>query len=228
MIYFNFIDFVLVLLFGLVLPFISGIQSHKGLDEIQFDAYSRKRFYYSNSLMLAGMAILILADWWFFKRPFQRMGFQLPTNTLLVYAAIALTCLLYVLDMIYTKMKVKKSAQSNTPIPFLPARWNEIPVYLIMCFSAAAFEEIIFRGFMVTYFIKPYEDGFPWMAVCFPATLFAMGHFYQGIGAVVKIFLLSALFALIFIYSGSLLYVMIIHFLIDLIGGMAAISSSKK
>jgi uncharacterized protein len=60
------------------------------------------------------------------------------------------------------------------------------------------------------------------MAAAFPAVLFSLAHFYQGYKAMGKIFLLSLLFALIFIFSKSLIIVVIIHFLIDLVGGLLA------
>jgi membrane protease YdiL (CAAX protease family) len=56
-----------------------------------------------------------------------------------------------------------------------------------------------------------------------PALLFSLAHGYQGWQAVGKIFLLSVLLALIFLASGSIWLVMLIHTLIDLVGGLAAI-----
>jgi membrane protease YdiL (CAAX protease family) len=71
------------------------------------------------------------------------------------------------------------------------------------------------------------KDGFPFMAAIFPAVLFSLAHFYQGYKAMAKIFLLSALIALIFIFSKSLVIVVIIHFLIDFVGGLAAMRMKK-
>lgn len=228
MIYFNFLDFLLLLVFGLVLPFLSGIQSHKGLQHLHFDAYTRKKFYLTNSLMLGGMAGVILCTWWWFDRSFSLMGFVRPQNSDTVTILIIATSFLYVSDLVYSILRSKSSSHTDPAIPFLPEKTGELPVYLIMCLSAAVFEEIVFRGFMVTYFIAPYSETFPWMAAFFPAFLFAIAHFYQGIVSVGKIFLLSSLFALIFIFSGSLIYVMLLHFMIDLIGGIASLYAPKK
>ena len=46
--------------------------------------------------------------------------------------------------------------------------------------------------------------------------------------AILKIFLLSLLLGIIFIWSGSLWLVMIIHFLIDLIGGLVMMYLLRK
>jgi membrane protease YdiL (CAAX protease family) len=61
-----------------------------------------------------------------------------------------------------------------------------------------------------------------------PAFFFAIAHFYQGSRAVLKIFILAAVFGYVFIYSGSLLVVMILHFLVDAIGGLLTMKYIKE
>ena len=133
-----------------------------------------------------------------------------------------------ILHSIFSPDELKKTQEQwETSVPFLPEHFRELPAYTFMCITAGVCEEILFRGYMVTYFIDPMHDGFPWMAALFPAVLFSLAHFYQGYKAMLKIFLLSLLFALIFIFSKSLLIVIVIHFLVDLIGGIAAIRMKK-
>jgi membrane protease YdiL (CAAX protease family) len=122
----------------------------------------------------------------------------------------------------------KTHEQWESSVPFLPENYRELPAYTVMCVTAGVCEEIMYRGFLVNYFIDPLKPGFPWMAAIFPAVLFSIAHFYQGYIAMFKIFLLSLLFALIFIFSKSLLFVIIIHFLIDLTGGVMAIKIKDK
>jgi membrane protease YdiL (CAAX protease family) len=64
-------------------------------------------------------------------------------------------------------------------------------------------------------------------AVAVPAFAFAIAHFYQGAKAVVKIFVLAIFFGYMFILSGSLLLVMILHILVDAIGGLLTIKYMK-
>jgi uncharacterized protein len=138
----------------------------------------------------------------------------------------------YVADITYAVISpesLKKTYdQWESTVPFLPESPRELPAYIFMCISAGVCEEILYRGFLVTYFIDPMKDGFPFMAAVFPAVLFSLAHFYQGYKAMGKIFLLSMLFALIFIFSKSLIIVIIIHFLIDLVGGLVAMRMNKK
>ena len=81
---------------------------------------------------------------------------------------------------------------------------------------------------MVGYFLEGTKEGIPWLALLAPAILFSLAHFYQGWAAVLKITILAILLNVIFIYSQSLYPTMIIHFLIDLIGGIVAMLQFQK
>ena len=83
---------------------------------------------------------------------------------------------------------------------------------------------------MVTYFLPQYNysDGLPVLAAVAPAFLFSLAHYYQGIHAMLKIFVLSLLLGLIFIISESIYIVMAIHFFIDLIGGLLAMKFMQE
>lgn len=96
-----------------------------------------------------------------------------------------------------------------------------MPAYLFMCASAAVSEELVYRGFMVAYFLPAYNgrEGIPFLAVTVPALLFSLAHLYQGWQAVAKILLLSILLACIYVLSGSLWLVIGIHFAIDAVSG---------
>jgi membrane protease YdiL (CAAX protease family) len=66
------------------------------------------------------------------------------------------------------------------------------------------------------------------LSILLPAFVFSVAHFYQGVKAVVKIFILAIIFGYIFIYSGSLLIVMILHLLVDAIGGLLTMKYMKE
>jgi membrane protease YdiL (CAAX protease family) len=66
------------------------------------------------------------------------------------------------------------------------------------------------------------------LSVFLPAFVFSIAHFYQGVKAVIKIFVLAVLFGYLFVFSGSLLIVMILHFLVDAVGGLLTIKYMKE
>jgi membrane protease YdiL (CAAX protease family) len=137
-------------------------------------------------------------------------------------------------DVLFAVRKVRKGEALEEALeegtPFLPRKPRELPAYLLMCLSAGVFEEIIYRGYMVTYFLPPYnfKNGLPILAIIAPAFLFSLAHYYQGWQAVAKIFLLSVLLAAIFLISESIWLVMLIHAGIDLAGGLLAIALLRK
>jgi hypothetical protein len=110
---------------------------------------------------------------------------------------------------------------------FLPEQKSELTYYIILCICAGIFEEIIYRSFMVTYFLPTQQVGFPFIALFAPAILFSLAHYYQGWQAVFKIMLFSSLLGWIFIVSKSIYLNMFIHFMVDLISGILIMKSKK-
>jgi len=224
-------DHILVLLFGIALPWFSGVRGQEQLKDIVFTKEVRKQFYLSNSLVMSFLALFTLGCWMLQHRSLSELGFRIIQPGRLHWLAAILLMVLFIIDLVYSFFfdKDRNTPQKNldSKVPFLPKDYNELVYYTIMCFSAGVGEEILYRGFMVTYFIDPFEVGFPWIALLLPALLFSLAHYYQGYIAVLKIFLLSLLFALIFIWSSSLILPIVIHFLIDFIGGLVAIVRRK-
>ncbi|HMP31688.1 MAG TPA: CPBP family intramembrane metalloprotease, partial [Saprospiraceae bacterium] len=65
-------------------------------------------------------------------------------------------------------------------------------------------------------------------AILIPSLIFALSHMYQGWLNVLKIFTISLLFGNIYVYSESLLIVIVLHILVDLVSGSLLIFNKKK
>jgi uncharacterized protein len=228
-------DHILAILFGLIIPFVSGYRSTKGLNNAVFDSDTKKKLYRVNSLSLALLALVIVIVWFIYSRPWEALGFSqgFGLNNAVIWLVIAFV-LLYTADTVYAfsnpsnKKGLLERWQVNTP--FLPTKTHELPWYFVMCTSAGVGEEIIFRGFLITYCLHLFA-GFEnpgWWAVMLPAMVFSISHYYQGKRAVIKIFVLSVLFGFIFLKSGSLWIAMILHFLVDALGGILSIWLLKR
>lgn len=85
----------------------------------------------------------------------------------------------------------------------------------LVSLKAAVFEEIIFRGYLLSNFLLL---TFPTLAILLQALLFFIPHLYQGIFNAVLPLVGGFLFGLIFFLTGSLTVVIIAHFTGDLIG----------
>ena len=230
----TFLDHIYIWIFGIILPFLTGLQSNQLSGGIRFDEYLRKKLYLSNSLMLtlAGSSVLIL--WALKKRAFSSIGFQEPdwTNLTLLLVLLSIFFGLYVVDLVVSLKKKSTSDEEEAwyeKSSFLPEKWKEMPAFILLCMCAGIFEEIIYRGFMVTYFFDNNSTGsISWMALFAPAFLFSLAHFYQGWMAVLKIFFFTLLLNFIFIQTKSLYPTMVIHFLIDLMSGMTGLQKNLK
>lgn len=228
-------DDVLIWIFGIILPFFSGLQSQLLAGSLHYNEYTRKKLYLSNSLMLALAGSVILILWQFKQRNFIDLGFQTPNlanQYITVFLLIGVFIVGYLIDLLISAKKIKHLQEEENwfeKSSFLPEKAKELPAYVLLCLCAGIFEEIIYRGFMVTYFLP--SDGsanIPWVALFAPSVLFSLAHTYQGWVAVIKIFIFSILLGSIFIITKSIYPTMILHFLIDLIGGIVAMKQYKK
>ena len=228
-------DDVLIWIFGIILPFFSGLQSQLLAGSLHYNEYTRKKLYLSNSLMLALAGSVILILWQFKQRNFIDLGFQTPNlanQYITVFFLIGVFIVGYLIDLLISSRKIKHLQEEENwfeKSSFLPEKAKELPSYVLLCLCAGIFEEIIYRGFMVTYFLPTDGSGnIPWVALFAPSVLFSLAHTYQGWVAVIKIFIFSILLGSIFIITKSIYPTMILHFLIDLIGGIVAMKQYKK
>lgn len=227
-------DHILAIVFGIAIPFYAAYKRPKDLVGRHFESHQKKSIYLANSFSLFVMALVIIVVWLLFKRPLAELGFKPISNIEGWWWLALIFILLYIIDTVVaitSKENLKKNFDANnSKTPFMPTKRHELPLYFLMCFSAGVFEEIIFRGFLVTYFMFLLSDivsGEMW-AVFLPALVFSVAHYYQGSKAVLKILILSVLFGYIFILSDSLLIVMLLHFLVDAVGGLLTMKYMKK
>ncbi len=113
----------------------------------------------------------------------------------------------------------------------LPATWQEFAHFgSVVSLSAAVCEELVYRGYFITYLLV-LLDGRPEaqaIAIAGSSLAFGIAHAYQGGLALVKITGLSVLFAWLFVSTGSLLLVVLLHFLVDFSSGILGVLKHKE
>ena len=201
---------------------------------IHFSSDQKKQIYISGSFSLFIMGAIVVSVWLIFKRPLAELGLTQPGNFRSWWWLAIIFVLVYLLDTVVTLSSKKEIDETvdnwKKRTPFLPTKNSELPEYFLLCFSAGVFEEIVYRGYLINYCWYLF-DGYNYqqmIAVVLPALAFSIAHFYQGAKAVLKIFFLAVFFGYLFIYSGSLLIVMILHFLVDAVGGLLTIKYMKR
>jgi len=109
-----------------------------------------------------------------------------------------------------------------TPLPALtPAQdLGQLLLATVLVIIVAVAEETIFRGYLMLRLIAVTES--PTAAVALSAVLFSLGHGYEGSAGVITVGAMGAVFAVVYLWRGSLVAPMTMHFLQDFIGIVVA------
>lgn len=97
----------------------------------------------------------------------------------------------------------------------LPKTLTEKILWAFLAITAGFCEETIFRGYLITR-LRLYTNTKSWILPVILASLsFGSGHAYQGWGGLILITTYGAMFALLYLHTGTLWPVVIAHFLQD-------------
>jgi membrane protease YdiL (CAAX protease family) len=106
----------------------------------------------------------------------------------------------------------------SAPTPgFLTAQgsWQFVLAFVLVVIVALS-EETIFRGYLMLRFGAITNS--PAVAVILSAFVFSLGHGYEGSAGVVTVGVMGLVFALVYLWRGSLVAPIVMHFLQDFIG----------
>lgn len=219
-------DHLIFFLVGVAFPMMSLMSERVSEGEIDENILPpKKHLFYTNALMLwvAAMAVFTVIN--LSNHDFSLFGFSPFVINEKVLIAIGIFGIIYIADLVFGLMvpsiRAKRISNLENLKLILPINLREFASYIFLAVSAGICEEFIYRGFLINYFLQMLGSS-NWsfsMAVLIPAIIFAISHLYQGWIAVAKILILSCLFGIIFLFSKSLILVIIIHILVDLISG---------
>lgn len=108
------------------------------------------------------------------------------------------------------------SGPEHPPAFLIPASGPQYLLSLVFLFVVAVSEETIFRGYLLLRFGALTRS--PAAAVLISSAIFSLGHGYQGTAGVFGVGVLGIIFALVYLWRGSLIAPMVIHFLQDFVG----------
>lgn len=234
---FTWIDHLLFIIIALVLP-IMAIATSTQMDEESEDLGSKLKFnkkdlYYQNGLMLWIGALVVSTAWLYAGKSYHALGLSTPVINNKVLMLCGALILIYVVDLVISIAHYKRESHGSDDdsLDFIaPTNFKEFKHFVFLALSAGVCEEVIFRGFLVNY-VKYWVPDHAWqlhMAVLVSSVFFSISHLYQGWINVLKIFVIALLFGYIYVYSQSLVLVVIIHFLVDLVSGMMMLVFNKK
>lgn len=194
------------------------------------------RMYYANGLLLLSLALLVLVVWYFTGRPFTELGlgWGTPPYDPIAVGVLFVFLLLYGVDLLGEIGSTDRKAATREKfreLGFLPSTGGQYLHFLFLCVCAGVGEEIVYRGFMITYLREVLTATEPWQVVVIlllPAVSFGVAHFYQGAQAVVKIVAMALLFGFFFLQTGTLWPLILLHTAIDAVGGLLNWALERK
>lgn len=227
------IAYWIIILFTFIYePIIGYYDFRKFQSDVQTKQGARICFYLNTiiSLWIPTLIVLLLVA--FTDLTFREIGLTFPTiNTHTLGPVITFTvfglALLYVLVILYYLIGYRyRSAIRNQLLQaaekeadgfseIFPTTEKEKRLWNLVSVTAAITEEIIYRGFL----IKAFTTLFPHLSIGFilliASFLFGLAHTYQGLIGVIRTTVVGIFFSLLYLGFGSIVPVILFHFLID-------------
>lgn len=176
--------------------------------------------FYRETLYLQWGALLVLGWVWHeLDRPLDEVGFTWPTaigwwigSSVVVFGSGVLIYSLIRVRLMSSRQRQIQRDAAGSVIHLLPASRKELQYGYALSATAGIVEEIIYRGYVLWCLghVMPL-----WAAAIVSSIGFGLGHAYQGIGGVIKTGLAGLFFAGFYLLTGSLLFPIIAHFLLD-------------
>lgn len=149
-------------------------------------------------------------------------GLVLPTinfETLAIITVISILILSQspIVPAVHTRMQ--RSAQARRLLHpmrnLLPRSEPERRRWVMVSITAGFCEELLFRGFLFFY-LQSYWGASLYAAVVVSTLLFALSHWYQGTGNMIRVGAVGLLLGIAYAATGSLFFPVVLHILLDL------------
>ena len=216
-------DFAIFVLAAVVLPFGSILSGRRIGKQTAISLTSRYSW-----LIVRGVAIslLVIAVWRMHDRPLAWLGLDLPIGPvgrvgLAVVGMLATAATIVVIrsHRAATPERIRRLRAQAMEMKILPRTNAELTLFIGVAAMAGILEELLYRGFMI-WFLTPSTGVIG--AIAFSTIVFAVGHLYQGRRGLLRAGGIGLAFAIWYVVTGSLWWLMALHALIDLFGGLMA------
>jgi len=220
------IDHIQFLVLTLLFPFYTWNETRKyklkyeqGLIELNLI-----REYWITMALLWGLCLAVLATWFSLNRPMIALGlnFDIPRLTHFLGACgLALFGLIFAYAQLLLAKRSSDARQAfQTALKefdyLMPKNNQELRWFFAVSFTAGGCEEILYRSFLIWYLSQ--FTG-PVSALLLSSLAFGLAHSYQGISHVPRTGIVGLFLGSLFLLSGSIWLSILMHFLIDVIGG---------
>ncbi len=209
------------------------LRAHPAMKAARYDTATKIATYWTNGAVLVAGAAAVVAAWWRAGRDLGDLGLRVGE---VGPAAIALTVgfLLCYAGDIWWRLSGPRRARTIErglrDVPFIPETFREYRHFAVLGATAGVTEEILFRGFLISYVVALLGDSIPAVAVAIvvPALAFAIAHRYQDAHSVRFIAGLAIVFGAITVLTGSVLIPIVLHVVVNLTSGAIALRVGRE
>ncbi|MBE3589383.1 MAG: CPBP family intramembrane metalloprotease [Firmicutes bacterium] len=213
------VETAVVLYLTLVEPFYGKREYLRLVNRMAVDPAARARFYWRIVLLEWFLVALVSISLRLRREPFFRLDLTLPRSAAgagLVVGICAGLVLSIGLSALSPNLRGRFRRQLEPVQVLLPVTRPERYGYVAVALTAGFCEEVLFRGLFMTYL----SSLGPWLVmpsiVAISAAAFGFAHLYQGWKGVLGTGVLGVVLALVYVYTGSLLWPILVHALLDL------------
>jgi membrane protease YdiL (CAAX protease family) len=229
-------DFVLVLLFlGIFVPWRGAARMKRLMSKPELTTADRL-FLYGSTIFFQWLIVLIVL-WRSLARTVSPEELGLAASDLwkIVSTSIALTgfvCVNQVLGLrrITSMPEGKRGPLFAITEKIMPRTRAETLVYAALACTAGISEEFLYRGFVFMAFVRMVVNFGPsnGVAAILSSAWFSLAHLYQGRRGIITTFVVGVIFALVRIWTGSLIPAIAAHIGIDLVIGICSSRFLRK
>ncbi len=222
------LDHVLAFVFGLLLPTLQAWprpSDQEAAEQAEPQTFEEKRqAYWGTAVVHAVIGGLTLLAWRAGDRSLNDLGVTAAPTHLAIGFALTVLCFLFYGADTWEKLRPSRLPESRErwrkEAPHMPRTWAEVAHAVPVGLAGAVCEEIVFRGFLISYVVTFAGTSSLGIAVAIGLSAIAFGvlHLNQGARAAVLVSALAAIVGLIFIVTGSLWIPIAIHMLVNLVG----------
>ncbi len=219
-------DFALILLaLGVLVPWRGAVRMQKLLNRPPLSTPERLSVY-ASTIAWQCLAMGLVA-WRSVARGVSttHLALAVPDGALTALAAMGLALLLVANQLVAMRRLARIPSDRRGRLykvlaTVMPQNPPEIVVFVALAVTVALCEEFLYRGFVFAA-IQDVAHGSLAAAALGSSALFALAHLYQGRRGLISTFLIGFAFALVRIWTGSMLPPIVAHFVLDLTAGLA-------
>ena len=216
-------DHILVVILFILMPVLGATDYRKFKSRLSAGRPTARLFLYRSFIAWSwGLTLAVAALWLVYKRSIPQLGFGLETGWgfWIGLAMTVVVCGLAIIQAIGLRRYPKKlrvaAIQLEPVMAMIPRTSQEAREFSALSITAGICEEILYRGYLMVYISSAIAIEGMWPAALLSSLAFGLGHAYQGPTGVLKTGLLGLAMAGLYLLTGSIWLLIVLHAVIDL------------